>query len=100
MHIGVLAEELLDAFGLVSGEVVENDMDLAVTRLVGNHFAEEGDDLLGRVALSGSPDHLARSRVERREQRQRSVAVILEAVPFQSSRRERQHWIESVEGLD
>lgn len=46
MDFGVRRQELLNSLGLVSREVVGNEMNLLAARLIGDHLGEEGDKLL------------------------------------------------------
>src|SRR5450755_3591753 len=52
------------------------------------------------MPLGGLALHLSSLDVERRVQRQRAIASILKAVPFQTSGRQRQHWIQAVQCLN
>ena len=57
VDVGMLGEEFTDALGLMGGEVIEDDVDLAPPRLNGNELAEEGDELLGRMPRRGLTEH-------------------------------------------
>jgi hypothetical protein len=61
---------------------------------------QEADEFRARVTRGGVTHHFARSRIERRVERQRPVAVVLEAVPFGASGRQRQDRVQSIEGLN
>src|SRR5688500_13501547 len=50
---GMFVEPLLHGFGLMSGEVVADHMDLSLPGLGGNDPVEEGDEGLAGVPLSG-----------------------------------------------
>ena len=62
---------------LVSGIVVENDMDGLSGWNLGIDRIEEAYELLMAVALHAAADHLALQNVERREERRRAVALVI-----------------------
>jgi hypothetical protein len=69
----------------LSKQAIENDVDLPA-RLAGrDDLFEETDDLRAGVPLGRFALHLAGLDLQRRVQRQRAIAPILEAVPFQPS---------------
>ncbi len=86
--------------GLVSREVVEDDVDLLPGRAEGDDFLQESDEVLTGVASGGFAVHAAGGRFQRGIERQRSVAVVLEAVTLGPSGRERQDGIEPIQGLN
>ena len=54
MHIGMAAEEVPDPLGLVSRQVVGDDVDLLVGGVLGDQSAEESDELLTAFAMAPS----------------------------------------------
>ena len=75
-------------------------MDLAVARLSGDHVGEELDEGRAGMPRHRLPDNFAGAGVERREQREGAVPVVLESVTLGATRRQRQNGIESVERLN
>jgi len=100
VDITVFGQEELNAFGLMGGEIVGDDMNLLTLRLRTDKIGEEGHELgagvsIGRFTYDGSA-----GGIQSRIQRERSVAVVLESVPFGSTGRKRQNRVESVERLN
>lgn len=85
--------------GLVGRQVVGDDVNLAPLRLRGDDVAEQFDERGAGVSGHRLREDFARLRVERGEQRECAVPVVLEAVPFGSTGRQRQHGIEAIERL-
>ena len=100
MDVGVSREELLNPLGLVGREVVGNEMNLLAARLIGNQLGEEGDELLAGVTRGGFAHHLAAFGVKRRIQGKRAVAIVFKPMALEPPGRQRQHWIQPVQGLD
>src|SRR6266542_3375258 len=80
LHMRMREQERPDRLRLVRGEIVRNDVNLAALRLTVDDVAEELDERRARVARDRLAKHLARLRIERREQRERAVAVVLKSV--------------------
>src|SRR5258707_15402722 len=68
--------------------------------LSGDYRPQERHEVPAGVAPHACPKNLSGARVERREERQRAMAVVLEAVSFEATRAERQHGIKAIECLD
>lgn len=100
MDPGMLGEERIDAFGLVGREVVTDDMNLFAFRLVRNDVGQEGHELGAGVPWRGLAHDLAGPGVEGGIKGQGAVAVILESMTLDATRRKRQHRIEPVQGLN
>ena len=100
VHIGVFAQEQLDAFGLMGGEIVGDDMDLFTLRLRTHQVGEEGHELGAGMTIGGFADDGSSGGIQCRIQRDGPVTVVLESVPFGSSGRKRQDRIKPVERLD
>ena len=58
----VNGQKLTDAFGLMSGEIVGNDMNLAVSRLTRNNLPQKRYELFGCVPFGGAAVDLASLR--------------------------------------
>ena len=93
-------QEVLDALGLVRREIVGDHVDLFAARLVDHDVGQERDELGRGVPRGGLAQHLAGLGVEGGVQRQRAVAVVLEAVPLGAPGRQRQHRILAIQRLD
>ena len=72
--------QALHQIGIVRGEVVQNDMDLAASRLRADDLLQQRDELLAGVADGGLADDFSGLRIQRCIERECSVAVVLEAV--------------------
>lgn len=73
-----MASEPLDHFGmLVSGIIVEDDMNGLAGGRLRLDAVEEANELLVTVALHALPDHRTVEHVERGEERGRSIAFIV-----------------------
>src|SRR5213595_3045766 len=97
MNLRVLGEEGIDLLGLVRREVVGNDVNLFAPRLVHHDVGEKGYEFSRGVAACRLAQNLTGLSVERCVQRQRAMAVVLEAVALGATRRQWQHWVFSVE---
>ena len=86
--------------GLVSREIVEDDVDLLTGRAQGDDFLQESDEVLTGVASGGFAVNAAGGGVQRRIQRQGSVPVVLETVALGAARRKRQDRIEPIQRLN
>ena len=100
MDSGMSHKELLHPLGLVGREIVGNEMNLRAARLVGDHLGEEGNELLTGVPRGGFAHHLAAVRVKRGGQRKSAVTVVFKPVALEPPRRQWQHRVEPVQGLD
>ena len=89
-----------DRLGLVGRQVIRDDVNRPPRRLRGDDLAEEFDKRGAGVPGHGLPEDLSRLRVERGQQREGAMAVVLEAVPLGPFGRQGQHGIEAVERLN
>src|SRR5713101_7103737 len=89
MDSRVIREEALYVAALVDRKVVQDDVDLLLSRHAAEQAVQEGHEGRAVVLLDGHTVDVARARIQRRVKRQSSVSVVLEAVAFQPSRRER-----------
>ena len=99
-HVRMLEQEGAHGLGLMRREIVRDDVNLAPLRLTGHDVAEEVDKGGAGVARHRLAEHLARLRIQRGEERQRAMPVVLEAVSLGASGRQRQHGIEAVQRLN
>ena len=75
-------------------------MNLLPGRAQGDDLFQKGDELTAGVVGGSFAVDAAGGGIQRRIQGEGSVAVVFEAVAFGASRRERQDWIETVQGLN
>lgn len=95
-HVRMLEQEGANGLCLMGREIVGDDMDLAPLRLTGDDVTEGIDERRTRVSRHGLSEHLAGLGIQRGEERQRAVPVVLEAIPFGAPGRQRQDGIEAV----
>ena len=100
VNLRMLGKEGLDQFGLVSREIVGDDMDLLAARLVDDQVGQKGDELSRGMPSCRLAEHYTGLGVEGRIQRERPMALVLKPMPLGAPRRQRQHRIESIQGLD
>src|ERR1700722_14192919 len=86
----VLLEEFTDRRSFVRGEVVEDDVNLLPRGAQGYDLLQKGDELTAGIAGSGFAVDATSGGVQRRIQGECSVPVVLKAVTFGASWRERQ----------
>ena len=77
---GILLQEFSYPRGLVSGEVVEDDVDLLTGRTQCDNFLQEGNKVLTGMASGGLAVNPASDRVQRRIEGERPMTVVFEAV--------------------
>lgn len=100
MHARIGNQERINALGLVRREVVCDDVDFFVRRLVQDDIGQECHELGNGVVLSGFHENLSGLGVEGGVRRNRAVAETLKAVSLRASRGERQHWVLSIKRLN
>ena len=83
-------------FGLVSRKIVEDDMDLLARRAQRNDFLQKGYEVLTCVARGGLSVDTAGDGIQRRIQRERSMAVVFKAMAFYAARGKRQNRVEPI----
>ena len=99
VNIGTLGKELLNSVGFMAGQAVQHDVDFPPCDFQCHQLSEEADN--SAVVYRGQPgQHGPNAGIERGEQRERSVPVILKAVSFGALGRQQQDPIESVERLN
>ena len=99
-HVRMLEQEGAHGLGLMRREIVRDHVNLPPLGLAGHDVTEEFDKRGAGVSRHCLTEHLARLRVQRGEERQRAVAVVLEAMSLGSAGREWQHGIETVQRLN
>jgi hypothetical protein len=99
-HVWMVGKEAIHEFGFVGGEVVYDEVDFLAGGLCDDDFLEKADELLAGVAAGSASDDLAASGLEGGIKGKGAVTEILKPMTLGPSRRERQHGIEPVEGLD
>ena len=99
-HVWMVGKEAIHELGFVGGEVVHDEVDFLAGGLCGYDLLEKADKLLAGVAAGSASDDLAAPGLEGGIKGEGAVTEILEPMTLGPSRRERQHRIESVEGLD
>jgi hypothetical protein len=99
-HAWMRRQKGADLLRLMSGEVVDDEVNRALARLRLDDRLQERDELVPGVTRHGAAQHFARARVEGRIQRARAVAVILEPVSFGPARRQREQEVDPIERLN
>ena len=100
LDVGMFFEKPLHLSGFVNGDIVQDDVDFLVVRLIKEKLFEKGDEFLTGMAgycLSPDPSGLG---IKGSKQRQGPMAIILKPVSFSPSRRHRRHRVLAVQGLD
>lgn len=100
LHVRMVGEKGVDGCCLVAADVVANDMDVAAFGLAGENVIEESDELGTGVTWGRFAQDLAGCRVERSEQAERAVPLVFETMAFRTPRRQRQHSVFVIEGLN
>lgn len=100
LDVGVFSQESLNQLRLVAADLVADDMDLAAFGLAGQHVAQEAHELLAGVTWGGHAQHFAGGGVQRREQAERAVALVLNAVALGAAGGQGQHAVLAAERLD
>ena len=96
----ILLQELADGDGFVSGEIVQDDVNLLVSGPKGDDFLEESNELAAGVASGGFAMNPSCGRVQGGIEGERSVAEVLETVAFGTSGRKRQNRVQPVQCLN
>lgn len=97
---GMIGEPFQDVGLLVGGVVVGDGMNDFARRNGAFHRLEEGDEFLMGVLGHASADHGSVQRVEGREQRRGSVALVIVRHGPAFAWLQRQTWLGSIERLD
>ena len=99
-YLRVTSQKIADRPGFVCAQVIADDVNGLFWSLAGDEIFQKGDELCTGVAGARLANHLAAGGMERRVQRERAVAVILEAVSFGPARGEWQNWVQTIQRLD
>ena len=86
LHARMLCEELSNRLRFMSGEVVDNDMNLLPRRAQGYDFIQESKEITTAVPGRGFSVHPAGFGVQRGIERKRAMAVVLEPMTLGASR--------------
>jgi len=73
----------------VGGEAVGNEMNLLAARLIGDHFGEEGDELLAGMTGGGFAHHLATLVLSAAYSVRSGVAIVFKPAALQPPGRQR-----------
>ncbi len=97
---GVGLKEVKNSLGLVCTQVIGNNVDLATGRLTRHDLCKEIDELDAGVTCAGFSQHLSALSVQSTVETKRSMAVVLEAMPFGPAGRKRQNRVQAIQRLD
>ena len=98
--MGILLQKLLHQGGLVSREVVEDDVDLLPWRTRGGDFLQESDEVLAGVASRGPSVNPAGGCFQGGIEGERAMPVVFETMLLGASGGKRQDGIEPIQRLD
>src|SRR3984893_10216376 len=93
-------QKLVDELGLMSREVISDDVNLPSSGLTGDDVGKKRHKLLARMSRGGFTDDRSCLGIQRGVQREPAVSGIFKPMSLCSSRRHRQHWIQSVQSLE
>src|SRR4029453_10128713 len=100
LDVGMGAQKALNSCSFMSRKVVGDDMNMGFGGLSSDHFGEKLHELGAGMTGSCLSQDLAGGRVQGRIERKSAVAKVFESVAFGPARRERQHGIETIKGLN
>ena len=84
----------------MSGEIVEDDVDLLIGRTQGDNLFQETDEVPTGVPDGGFPVNASGRGVQRGIQGERSMSVVFKSVSLSPARRKRQHRIKTIQRLN
>src|SRR6266508_3414955 len=99
-HVRMREQEGAHGLGLMRREIVGDHMNLSPLRLTGHDVAEKVDKGGAGVPRHGLTEDFTRLGIQGREERQRTVPVVFEAVSLGASGRKWQHRVKAVERLN
>ena len=73
----------------MGGIIVRNNVQRLPLRALAIHHFQEGNVVGGLVPILAVADDLAACHIQRREQRRRSMAIVIMGLPFRYSRKHR-----------
>ncbi len=82
---GVVLQKRPNGRGLVSGEIVENDVDLLAGRAKVNDFVEKRDEFLAGVTCGSFSMNPTSGRIQRCIQGERCASVVFKSVSFDAA---------------
>ena len=97
---GALGEPVADEPGLVAAGIVDDEMDVEIGRHVALDGVEEAAELPGAMAGEALADDLADLHVERGEQRERAMPLVVVGAALGLAGPHRQERLGAVERLD
>lgn len=100
VHVREVREDLAHALALVSGKVVDDDVDLASGGLTSNDVGQERDERLRGVTPDRLSEYLPRLRAQHCAEGQGPMPEVLESVARGTIRRKRQNRFEAIERLN
>ena len=100
VDLGMLGQKLLDEFGFMGREIINDDMNLASEGLGGHDIGKKVDELGAGMALSGLAKDFSASGIKSSVKRKGSVTVILKTMSLGPAWRKGQNRIQTVQGLD
>jgi hypothetical protein len=98
--LGMTGQESVDEFGFMSGEIVDNDVDLASEGLGSHDLSKKVNELRAGMALRGFAKDFSAAGIEGCIERKGTVTVILKAMSLGATRGKGQDGIQAVQGLD
>ncbi|SPK77522.1 protein of unknown function (plasmid) [Cupriavidus taiwanensis] len=98
--IAMLTEEGTYQVRLVTTDVVADQVDFLLRPLTGDNVSQERDELLAGMAWCGLADYLPVCRIECGKQAERAVALVFKAMTLGAPRRQRQHPVLAIQGLN
>src|ERR1700677_970549 len=96
----MLLEERCDLFGFMSGEIVQDDVNLLARFRTEDHLLQEQHELIAGMARGCFAEHFAGLHVQSSIERQGAVPVVLEPMALGAPRGHRQNRIQTVQRLD
>ena len=100
VHRRVGLQKLGDPSGLVGREVISDHVNLLTGGLIGHKVCQKGDELFRGMPVRCLAQHFSGLGIECGVQRERAVPVIFEPMPFGPPRRQGQHRIFAIQGLN
>ena len=98
-HISMMSQKLPHRRRLVNTQIVENDVHFLIGWATGDHVFQKPHELGAGMARGSLAHDVAGLRIERGEQRQRTMAMVLKPVAFGPPWRQRQPPVLAIQGL-
>src|SRR5215210_498874 len=100
VNLRMLLQESLDRLGFVGRKIVEDHLDLPSRGLSRDDIGKESHEFRTGVSGRRLAQDLSAGGVQGGVEREGAMAKVFKAVPFRSPRREWEHRVEPVEGLN